>query len=57
MTEPVPEPPPPLTTRAPRDPEHEASRRNVGLALALFGIFLLLAAGTVAVAFVYLAFD
>jgi hypothetical protein len=33
------------------------SRRNVRLGLLLFGIFLLLFAGTFAVAFLYLAFD
>jgi hypothetical protein len=35
----------------------ELSRRNVRLGLLLFGIFLLLFAGTFAVAFLYLAFD
>jgi hypothetical protein len=37
------------------DPELE--RKNVVLGLALFGVFCLLFAGTVAVAFVYLALD
>jgi hypothetical protein len=35
----------------------ELSRRNVRLGLLLFGIFLLLFAGTFAVTFLYLAFD
>jgi hypothetical protein len=35
----------------------ELSRRNVRLGLAVFGVFVLLFAGTVAVAFVYLALD
>jgi hypothetical protein len=35
----------------------ELARRNLRLGWALFGIFVLLFAGTVAVAFVYLALD
>jgi hypothetical protein len=35
----------------------DLSRRNVRLGLLLFGIFLLLFAGTFAVAYLYLAFD
>ena len=57
MTESLPEPPTPKTTHPPRDPELELARRNVMWGLALFGIFLLLAAGTIAVAFIYLAAD
>ena len=37
------------------DPETE--RKNVAYGLALFGLFLALFAGTVAVAFIYLAVD
>ena len=37
--------------------ETEARRRSVHLGLWLFGIFLLLFGGTVAVAFLYLHFD
>jgi hypothetical protein len=35
----------------------ELARRNVRLGWLLFGIFVLLFAGTVGVAFLYLAFD
>jgi hypothetical protein len=35
----------------------ELARKNVRLGWLLFGIFLLLFAGTVGVAFLYLAFD
>jgi hypothetical protein len=37
------------------DPELE--RRNVRLGLLLFGVFVLLFAGTIGVAFLYLALD
>ena len=58
MTEPVPEPRPAPTflARIPVEPPSpELARRNVLFALALFGAFVLLFAGTVIVAFVYLA--
>jgi hypothetical protein len=35
----------------------ELARKNLRLGWALFGVFVLLFAGTVAVAFVYLALD
>lgn len=35
----------------------ELARKNVRLGLLLFGLSLLLAAGTVGIAFLYLAFD
>jgi hypothetical protein len=35
----------------------ELSRKNLRLGLLLFAVFLLLFAGTVGVAFLYLAFD
>ena len=38
-------------------PGHEVDRRNMIWGLALFGVFILLFAGSIAVAFVYLAFD
>ncbi len=57
MTEPVPEPPPPRTMVAPVDPALELARKNMAWGFALFGIFLLLFAGTVLVAFVYLWLD
>ena len=37
--------------------ETELERKNLRLGLALFGLFLLLLAGTVSVAFIYLALD
>ena len=42
-----------------KDPllDRELARRNTLLGWALFGVFLLLFAGTVAVALVYLALD
>jgi hypothetical protein len=35
----------------------ELARRNLRLGWLLFGVFLLLLAGTVGIAFLYLAFD
>jgi hypothetical protein len=57
VTEPVPEPPPPRTSVAPVDPALELARKNMVWGFALFGIFLLLFAGTVLVALVYLWLD
>jgi hypothetical protein len=37
--------------------DSELARKNLRLGWALFGVFVLLFAGTVAVAFVYLALD
>jgi hypothetical protein len=51
------EPLPPRTTSDPVEPTPEVARRNVILGLALFGLALLIAAGTVAVAFIYLQYD
>jgi hypothetical protein len=51
------EPLPPQTTVEPVESTPEVARKNVTLGLALFGIALLLAAGTVAVALIYLQFD
>ena len=61
LTEPVEEPPP--SERVPQavepveteDPHDALARRNTSLGWALFGLFVLLFAGTWAVAFVYLA--
>jgi hypothetical protein len=39
------------------EPDLELARRNVRFGLALLGLFVLLFAGTVLVAFVYLALD
>jgi hypothetical protein len=57
VTEHVDEPRHPGETVAPVDPEHEVARRNVALGLMLFGLFLVLFAGTWVVAFIYLAVD
>jgi hypothetical protein len=57
VTEPLVEPDGPETTHAPVDPERELARKNMVWGWALFGLFLVLFAGTVAVAFVYLAVD
>jgi hypothetical protein len=57
VTEPVPQPPPPRTTAPPVDPSVALARKNVAWGLALFGIFLLLFAGTVLVALAYLWLD
>ena len=57
MTEPLVEPEPPETTVPPVDPERELARKNMVWGWSLFLLFLVLAAGTVVVAFIYLAVD
>ncbi len=57
MTEPVYEPPPPRTMYEPTEPEAALARKNLVFGLLLFGVFLLLFAGTVVVALIYLAVD
>ena len=57
MTEPAQQPYEPQLAQEPRDPELEDARANNLLGLALFGVFLLLFAGTFVVALLYLAFD
>jgi hypothetical protein len=57
VTEPVPEPPPPRTMHEPPDPEAALARKNLLFGLALLGLFLLLFAGIVLVALIYLALD
>jgi len=47
----MPEPHPPI------EAPPEVARRNVALAVGLLGVALLIAAGAVVVAFVYLQFD
>ncbi|HZT92254.1 MAG TPA: hypothetical protein VFA05_09460 [Gaiellaceae bacterium] len=54
MAEPLPEPPPPRTFVDPVEAERELARRNVAWGLALFGLFLVLFAGTFGIAFIYL---
>jgi hypothetical protein len=51
------EPLPPRTTVEPVEATPEVARKNIVLGLALFGIALLVAAGTVVVALIYLQFD
>ena len=55
MTEPLVEPRPPDTTVEPRDPDRELARRNLVFGWALFGLSMLLFAGTVVVGLIYLA--
>jgi hypothetical protein len=57
MTEQVPEPYQPQSVHFPREATPAEVRSNVLFGLALFGIFLLLFAGTIGVALVYLALD
>jgi hypothetical protein len=55
MAEPLPEPPPPHTLVEPPDiTQRELARRNMLWGWALFGLFVALFGGTVAVALVYL---
>ena len=55
MTEPLFEPPPPRETTDPVEAEHELARKNMIFGWALFGIVVMLFAGTVLVALVYLS--
>ena len=57
MTEPVAEPTPPQSFHEPPDPERVLARKNVVFGLALFAVFLLIFGATIAVAYVYLAYD
>jgi hypothetical protein len=57
VSEPLPEPPAPQTTYEPVDPHAGLARKNLLWGWALFGVFLVLFAGTVGVALVYLALD
>jgi hypothetical protein len=54
LVEPLPEPQHPGFTVAPVEPDEELAHRNNVFGLALFGLSLLLLAGTFVVAFVYL---
>ena len=51
------EPLPPRTTSEPVEVTPELARKNVLLGWSLFALALLIAAGAVAVAFLYLHFD
>lgn len=55
MAERLPEPS--RTTNEPVGPTPEIARRNIALGLALLGVALLIAAGAVLVALVYLQYD
>jgi hypothetical protein len=57
LTEPVEQPAPSRTTVEPVDPTVALARKNMAWGFALFGIFLLLFAGTVLVALAYLWLD
>jgi hypothetical protein len=57
MSEPLPQPRHPGRTVAVTEPSPDLARRNVRFGLALFGLSILIAAGTVLVAFAYLQFD
>ena len=57
MSEQLPEAPPPRTVNPPVESTPAIARRNSILGLSLFGIALLIAAGAVLVAFIYLHFD
>jgi hypothetical protein len=57
MTEQIPEPYRPQSEHFPREATREEDRSNVLFGLGLFAIFLLLFAGTIGVALVYLALD
>lgn len=57
MIEPLPEPHHPARTVAVTEPDLALRRKNVRFGLALFGLSVLIAIGTVLVAFAYLQFD
>jgi hypothetical protein len=57
MSEPLPEAPPPRTVNPPVEATPTIAHRNALLGLSLFGIALLIAAGALLVAFIYLHFD
>jgi hypothetical protein len=57
MAEPLPEPTPPQTFHDPAEHEREIARKNMVWGWSLLGVFVLLFAGTVGIAFVYLWLD
>jgi hypothetical protein len=57
LVEPLPEPHGPETTYAAIEPDAELARKNNLWGWALFGVFVLLFAGTFAIGLVYLALD
>jgi hypothetical protein len=57
MTEPLPEARASRTHYDPVEPAGEVAKKNIRLALLLFGIAVVMATGAVLVSFVYLQFD
>jgi hypothetical protein len=57
LVEPLPEPQHPGYVVSPVEPDDELAHRNNVFGLALFGLVLLLLAGTFIVAFIYLEFS
>jgi hypothetical protein len=57
VTEPVPETRPPDVVVQPVEPDRELAHRNNVLGIALFGLSLLLFAGTFLIALIYLVVD
>jgi hypothetical protein len=57
MAEQLPEPRPPRTNYDPIEPTGEVAKKNIRLALVLFGIAVLMAVGAVLISFIYLQFD
>jgi hypothetical protein len=57
MAEQLPEPATPRSMNQPVEPTPELTRKNVALAIALIVISLVIAAGAVAVALIYLHYD
>jgi len=57
MAEQLPEAATPRATNQPVEPTHELARKNVALAIALLVISLVIAAGAIAVALIYLHYD
>jgi hypothetical protein len=57
MAERLPEPAATRKTNEPVEPVGEIARRNVALGLALLGVAILMAAGTIIVSLVYLHYD
>ena len=57
MSEPLQEPRAPRTHYEPVEPAGEVAKKNMKLAVALFGIAVLMAAGAVLVSYIYLHFD
>lgn len=57
MAEQLPEARAPRTTYEPIEPAGEVAKKNIRLAVLLFGIAVLMAAGAVLISFIYLQFD